>query len=188
MKRNYYYTVCSLPAVNFEADRPPVSWTDYLRICAIEVPPAKVELLGRLGLLPREDMLGKHPVLDQWILFEGGLRNALSRLRSQRLELSEETYERAAYPGNFPLEEARKLLGDGTPMETELRIDRMRWNRLEELDHPFEFDLGRLVVYGLKLRVLERRTRFEVKAGESTLGEAVGVPGTKDHGFAGRAS
>jgi len=187
--RNYYYTVCSLPQLLFEPSSSPLSWSEFLRLCGIEVPARRMEVLHSLGLLPSEQLRGRHPVLDSWVSWEGGLRNALSRIRARRSELPEDEFSRAAYPMNFPTEEAEAVMNASTPLEAEMHLERVRWDRLDALDLAEDFSLGRLIVYGLKLRLLERRGRFDRKTGESVLGEATDIsPGSAATGVGGRSS
>ena len=59
----------------------------------------------------------------------------------------------------------KEALSAGTPKAVETALDRRRWSYLEELETGTQFDLGRLIVYRLKLLLLERKSQFRPEPG-----------------------
>ncbi|MCK7479647.1 MAG: DUF2764 domain-containing protein [Candidatus Moduliflexus flocculans] len=58
------------------------------------------------------------------------------------------------------------------PLEGELVIEREKWAYVERLESGHYFDLEALTAYALKLRILERKARFEAERGEASYGAA----------------
>ena len=67
----------------------------------------------------------------------------------------------------------KEALGAGTPLAVETALDRRRWSCLEELETGTQFDLGRLVVYRLKLLLLERKNRFRPEPGRESFTQGI---------------
>ena len=85
--------------------------------------------------------------------------------RAQRLGLSPDPFLRnAPFFAGLPAL-AREALGAGTPKAVEMALQRRRWSVLEELETGTQFDLGRLIIYRLKLLLLERKGQFRPKPG-----------------------
>jgi hypothetical protein len=77
---------------------------------------------------------------------------------------------------------AAEAAGMINPLEAERLLNRARWQFLEELEVGHYFDVERLVIYSLKLQLLERialhdqekgREQFEVVFGK--LNEKIGA-------------
>ncbi len=49
----------------------------------------------------------------------------------------------------------------GTPLEVEMDLLELRWNRVEDLEVGHHFDIGRLVLLLLKLQLGQRLARFD---------------------------
>ena len=64
---------------------------------------------------------------------------------------------------------AKAILALDSPRAADEELDRVRWRVLEELAFGHYFDVETLVVYLLKLRILERRARFDAAAGAALL-------------------
>ena len=55
------------------------------------------------------------------------------------------------------------------PLEAELYLDRIRWEKLEELEKNHYFDITYLVAYALKLQILERWDRINSIGGDEAM-------------------
>ncbi len=166
----YYYLVASLPLLLFD-DPPPLSSQAWLDLCREQVSPSEHSLLLRVGsgdLAPRP---GDHDVWQAYSSWETALRNELTLLRAQRLGLDPEPFLRSApFYADLPAI-AREALDAGTPKAAETELDQRRWSRLDELESGTQFDLGKLIVYRLKLLLLERKARFRPETGQRAFAE-----------------
>jgi hypothetical protein len=166
----YYYLVASLPMLFFD-DPPPLASQAWLDLCREQVSPHDHSLLSRVGFDALDPRPGDPDVWQAYSAWETALRNELILLRAQRLGLDPEPHLRRApfYPGLGAF--AREALDAGTPKAVETALDYRRWSRLDELESGTRFDLGKLVVYRLKLLLLERKARIRPEAGARMFAE-----------------
>ena len=64
-------------------------------------------------------------------------------------------------PTSFPL----SIIKEGNPLEIELKFMQRRWAFIDELEREHHFDLGMLVLYYLKLQLLQRYFIFNKEEG-----------------------
>ena len=166
----YYYLVASLPLLRF-TDAPPFSSRTWLEKCREQVAENDFALLARIALDKLELRRGDHALWQAYSAWETALRNELARQRAQRLGVDAEPFLRDApfYSGMSAL--AKEALGAGTPRAVENELDLKRWSYLEELETGTRFDLGQLIVYRLKLLLLERKNRFQPKTGRESFAQ-----------------
>ena len=155
----------------FFADAPPFSSRDWLELCREQVAADDHELLARIGLNALTPRPGDHDLWRAYAAWETALRNELTLQRAQRLGISPDPFLREApFYSGLPLM-VRETLDAGTPKAVEMALDRRRWSTLEELETATQFDLGRLIVYRLKLTLLERKNRFRSKPGREAFAQ-----------------
>ena len=162
----YFYTLSSLPMLRFEMEKP-LPLDEFLSRCRVEMGEGEYKVLLSASIHP----IGLHepadPTLKRWWNWERTLRNELARLRAQRKGLDPERFLKPADWQVGPAEIAREALTRDDPLQTEEFLDRARWSFLGELEAGHFFDLGRLIVYFLRLQILHRRAFFNREAGTS---------------------
>lgn len=160
----YYYLVASLPLLFF-ADSPPFKSQAWLDLCREQVSEDDYALLSRITFNELTPRPGDHAVWQAYSSWETALRNELARQRAQRLRLSPDPFLRDApfYSGLPAI--VKEALNAGTPKAVETALDGRRWSYLEELETGTQFGLGHLIVYRLKLLLLERKNRFRPEPG-----------------------
>ena len=94
-------------------------------------------------------------ILRRYKDFEKTLRQALVLFRQANKEEAE--YKPSGVLGPHTLE--------GTPLEIEVKLLLRRWKFIEELEAEHYFDLEFLILYYLKLQILERLSRFDKEKG-----------------------
>jgi len=152
----HYFLVAALPMLFFDND-PPLSLKSFLAFCHEQLRPADYNslLAARLDE-PKADLVDMQPWRD-WCARETALRNELIRVRAARLNVEPERYLR---PADFRAEAraaVKSAFQEGNPRQFERALDQARWRFLEELEIGHHFDLARLVLYSLKLQLLEKR-------------------------------
>jgi hypothetical protein len=152
----YYYLVATLPMLFYESERSP-SREEFLELCRTQVSQADFRVLAEAGLLVRGEQASGCAVLDKWRSWESGLRNELVKLRARRKGIEPaghlvEAEEQLGLP-----EIARQALSETSPLAAEEVLNRARWEYLDQLETGHYFDLARLVLYALRLQLLERR-------------------------------
>jgi hypothetical protein len=157
MSAYYTYLISSLPMLNLSA-KAPFSLDDFFSKCKNLIPEKELELLRHICgadsyALDAQGM----DSLKQWINFEVALRNELVRARASRKKIDPIKFLRL--PDSVQMEISHlAMTAYRSPaiLEGEKILDQGRWNFLEFLSLGHYFDFDYLLIYGLKLKILER--------------------------------
>jgi len=170
----YYFTVASLPLLRLE-EPPELTLERFLEMCEPWLSPSDYRMVLEARLDDPADGGTASQVLRQWRAWERALRNALVLIRAQRLDQDpfEHLTEAPYVFGVAAL--AQEALAAGNPLEAEETLLRARWSILEELESGHFFDADRLVVYSLKLQLLQRRALLEAERGRERFGSVFGT-------------
>ena len=168
MSGGYYFLVASLPRLQFGA-APPLTREQFLDRCAGQMSAAQDRMLAGIDLFQTQPAKTGLALLDRWHERERALRNALAVVRAQRLGVAAAPYLRNFRQDPSLAEIAQRLLMLDSPLAADEELDRLRWRFLEELAFGHYFDLETLVIYRLKLHLLERRARFNPTVGAALL-------------------
>ncbi len=150
----YVYLISSLPTLHFEG-KPPFSFETFLSKCSEFIPQKDLEVLKSL----RSEGLSqpKSQTIRKLSGFETLLRNELVNLRAVRKKITPEKYIRPnGYAGISIYHIAVAAQRNPSPLEAEKALDQARWNFLDELSFGHYFDPDFLIIYALKLLILER--------------------------------
>lgn len=180
MSGGYYFLVASLPALNLDAP-PRLTPQQFLNRCAEHLPAAHYRILAEVELFQRPPAKTGRALLDRWHDRERALRNALAIARAKRLEVEATAYLRNFQQDRALAELAKRLLTLDSPLVADEALDRVRWSFLEELAFGHYFDLETLVIYLLKLKILERRTGFDRATGAALLDRILAQGAERGH-------
>jgi hypothetical protein len=150
----YYYIIAQLPLLAF--DRPALmsieafldeakkwlSHKDFMFLSGIRYDYTRLEKRG-----PR--------AWRDYLRFEYRFREDIASWR-QFQEKGEE-YKPAAFP--------QSLVQEGNPLDVEKKLLKWRWQYIETIEKDHHFDLEYLVLYFLKLHILERLSLFDGEKG-----------------------
>ncbi len=156
MNQQYYFLCASLPMLAF-GSKPPMSNEDFVKQSTGNVTVKDSGILLSARLLPEKKIKKSHPALKVWAGFETMLRNEMVNFRAKKLGKDPLDYFRGEYvPAPNLTRIVLEASGEETPLEVERRIDTARWEKLEEIQQQHFFDLQFLVVYFLKLQILNK--------------------------------
>jgi Protein of unknown function (DUF2764) len=173
MPAYYTYLISSLPMLNFST-RAPFSLEDFFAKCKNLIPENELEIL-RSVCQQEGYFLNTQGVasLEQWANFEIALRNELVRARATRAKIDPLKFLR--FPDSPQAETSHLAMlayRSTSILEAEKILDQARWSFLEALSFGHYFDFDYLLVYGLKLKILERWDKIQ-KADKEHLLNAV---------------
>lgn len=166
----YYYLVASLPMLLFDA-APPLASRAFLESCREQASAEDHALLSRVSLDAPAWEGGDPAAWQAYAQWETALRDELAVQRGQKLGLDPEPFLRPAPFAAGLAASVKEALAAGTPLDVEAALDRRRWSRLEEIEAGTQFDMGRLVVYRLKLQLLERRAGLRLEPAHPAFAE-----------------
>ncbi|MFH0917590.1 MAG: DUF2764 family protein [Candidatus Omnitrophota bacterium] len=174
MPAYYTYLISSLPMLNFSA-KVPFSLEDFFTKCKNLIPEQE---LGVLRSICQEDScsLGEQSMdsLKQWVNFETALRNELVRARAARKKIDPLKFLRLPDSPQAEISHLAMAAYRSTSiLEAEKILDQARWNFLEALSFGHYFDFDYLLIYGLKLKILERWEKIQTAEKEHLLNAAL---------------
>jgi len=162
MPSYYTYFISSLPMLQF-GNPPGLTLNDFLSRC-VEFIPGRDAALIKEALSPDGYALNAFgPVtLLKWREFDLALRNELVKARALRKKVDPAGFLRNDTHFDMNITHiAQAALRHTSILEAERYLDLERWKALDEISRGHYFDLDFLLVYGLKLAILERWVKIE---------------------------
>jgi len=159
----YTYLISSLPMLNFAA-KTPFSLEVFFAKCKGLIADTNLEIL-RNACSKDIDFLNMTAKgrLKEWVNFEVALRNELARIRARGKKIDPAKFIRLPDYPQFQI--SRVALAaqrhSAYVLEAEKILDQERWDFLEQLSFGHYFDFDFLLIYALKLKILERRDQIE---------------------------
>ena len=182
MENQYYYLVSSLPSL-FLHETPPIRKDDFLAICKRYVTKSDFVLLESVTLFDSRENETPSVALRSFYNFEYRLRNALSRLRSQKLNINRDEFVRNDMPDDLSMPLAEEAFHAASPLMAEEILNKARWRYLDDLEFGHYFDSEKVVIFFIKLQILERIYLFNTQRGREKLDALVDLKQVQKHYF-----
>jgi hypothetical protein len=174
MPAYYTFLIASLPMLNLSA-KAPFSLEDFLVKCKNLIPDKELEILLQACRQDAYALGRQSPVsLKKWAEFEIALRNELARSRAARRKVDPLKYLRLPDSPQAQISHLAAIAYRSTSiLEAEKILDQSRWSFLEDLSFGHYFDFDYLLIYGLKLKILERWDKIQKSDKEHLFNAAV---------------
>lgn len=173
--RQYYYLIASLPFLEFGI-KPPILYRDFLAFSREQLSESDMKILKEATIEPSGDVKGVMSALKEWNIFDMTLRNEIARQRASKMSKEPEKYIRGEnHQDPFLAQSAHWAISQESPIEAERFLDKIRWEKIEELARGHYFDMDFLITYALKLQILERWERINREGGMEVLQDLVTV-------------
>jgi hypothetical protein len=172
--------VTSLPSLYLDTP-PPIRKEDFLAMCKRYVKKSDFDMLRSVQLIDAKQKEIPSGVLGDFLNFELRLRNALAILRSQRLGIEIEdsvSYDTSDHEQILLAEEAFHA---PSPLKAEVILNKARWRYLDEIEFGHYFDMEKLIIFFIKLQMLERIALFDAERGLMTLQSILNLEQVKAH-------
>lgn len=144
--------------------KPPFTFEKFIAFCRGLIPESDIEMINSSTVSYREGLLADSGIttLKKWHNFEKALRNELVKIRASRKHIDPVKYLRGdGYAEPYIAHIALNAYRNPSILEAERSLDQERWRFLDELLGGHYFDLDCLIVYALKLLLLERWGRIK---------------------------
>ncbi|MCA9400101.1 MAG: DUF2764 family protein [Candidatus Omnitrophica bacterium] len=180
MSNKYYYFAASLPSISFES-KMPFLMEDFLSDCE--------------RLLTQDDYLllryvlsggcGQKKVInaaaEKWLAFEKAFTNEMVIGRAQELKKDPSDYLHGTRDASPQLTDAvlQAVKCEG-PLVAEKILDQVKFTFLEDLEIEFFFSIENIIIYALKLKILDRYRLFDGDDGENLFNEITGLVAVTD--------
>jgi len=179
MDRSYYYLCASMPMLTF-GTKPPMSDEDFIACCSEHLRDSDLRVLKKSVLAPESDIGRSQTVLKSWNDFEVSLRNEIVISRAKNMRKDSADYIRGEYVHESRLAALiTEAVGERTPLEVEKRMDLARWDKLEDIGREHYFDLSFLIVYYLKLQLVNKWYNIVTEKGEEILEKLLNPEGVE---------
>jgi len=138
----------------------PIVYSDFIEQCSQQLSENEIDFLKE----------GKVSLLKKWKIFDTSLRNELVRIRAVKKSKDPNNYLRVSEGIDpFIASLAHWAANQDSPMEAEKYLDKIRWEKIEEIKSGHYFDMEYLAAYGLQLQILERWDRINSGDGMKIL-------------------
>lgn len=164
----YYYLVASLPLLAFE-NNPPFDSQTFLDLCQQQISAVDFDILGKVNIFLPEWSTKDHDIWQKYASWETALRNELVLQRVQRLNVGPDPFIKPAPYFSTIVGIVKDALSTANPKATEISLDRQRWLFLDDLQNGTLFSLGFLIIYRLKLMILERKSSRNFELGKDSF-------------------
>jgi hypothetical protein len=175
LMKNFYYLVSSLPSLKWN-EKAPMSAQNFVSSCLMWLSKEENKLLNDISLMPSKTGMKECPsvpsALLQWNDWECALRNGIVHFRAREKQRSPEkyiAYQKNVYSGLDSL--VQNSFSSSSPLEKEKILDQARWKKLEELSSLHQFNFEFILIYKLKLLILEKWNLLDKTIGESKFME-----------------
>jgi hypothetical protein len=160
----YYYLVATLPFLFYDTEKLlPVD--GLLDLCRQHVSPGHFRLLSSAATADLRPSVPSCRTLDLWRGWEASMRNELARLRAKKRGFEAEQYLVDATENMDAQQAAREAFDQESPLEAEDALNRARWTYLDGLEVGHYFDIDKILVYALRLQILQRKALFDAQKG-----------------------
>lgn len=172
MKEQYYYVTTSLPSLSLSEELP-IRKDDFLANCEKYLKKTDFNILESVGLFDVEKEEAPLDIVRRFFGWERGIRNALVRLRAEGLGLEPDEFVRGEIVDHSQTLLAEEAYNADSPLVSEGILNKARWRYLDELEFGHYFDIERLVIFFIKLQILERISSFDAEEGRESLNAVV---------------
>jgi hypothetical protein len=173
MSGHYIYLMSSLPMLHFGM-KPPFSFEKFLQTCHGIISDSDITILKTASQTGEYGYECAQPTLKKWRTFDITLRNELVKMRAARKRLDPLKYIRSG-GDTEPAITHIALHARRAPsiLEAEKILDRERWRFLDESSVGHYFDIDALIIYAIKLLILERWGKINTLDKSRTLDEVL---------------
>ena len=179
MKEQYYYVITSLPYLSLSEELP-IGKGDFLANCEKCLKKPDYDILESVSLFDVENNEAPLDIIRRFFKWERGVRNSLVRLRAKSLSIEPDEFVRDEIVDHSQAHLAEVAFNADSPLMAEEIFNKARWRYLDELEFGHYFDIERLVIFFIKLQILERISSFDAGKGMERLNAVVsqGAPDT----------
>jgi hypothetical protein len=150
----YYYLVAELPTLFFGKETT-ISIDKFLEEAHNWMDARDYQVLSQVDMNKSDPQKKINKVYDNFRLFENKIMTDIALWREAQKR--DQEYK----PANFPV----SMIKEGSPLEIEIRFMEMQWQFIDEMEREHHFDLGFLILYYLKLQILQRYFTFNKEQG-----------------------
>ncbi len=167
----YYFEISYLPYLAYDAENF-MSLEEFKELCRNRCAKNHYSIIENTDIHKYEADAPTCESHKKWIDREVNLRNELVKLRAAKKGTDPTDYMRETpeYPDILDIQNiAQEAFSQDSPLTAEDVLNRARWDFLDEIEKYHYFDIEKLVVYYLKLQILDRKNNFNRDVGKENF-------------------
>ena len=161
---NMVYLMTSLPSLSF-GQIPPITIDEFNDDAKKQLSARHFKALESIDIHKLNTKVGVKRISS----FINTIKEDLSEVRNAKMQ------NRQAQPERLP-----KTALKGNPLEREMNIMRWQWEELNDIENGKTFTLTEVLVYKLKLQIIERLYSFDENKGAEVLASVVNPAKNKE--------
>jgi hypothetical protein len=150
----YYYFVAQLPML-FYGREAGMTINGFLDEAKKWLSSKDYNTLSQLNLGTMTSEIMGNSVVKQYTSFEASLRKEIVSWRKARLR--DLDYKPESIPAS--------VLKEGNPLDVEVKLLQLKWDLMDQIEREHHFDIGFVILYYLKLQILDRLFTFNKEEG-----------------------
>ncbi|MBQ4479327.1 MAG: DUF2764 family protein [Victivallales bacterium] len=178
MPLDLFYFISTLPGLKSTGEGA-FRLAEFFAACRTALSARDFSLLESLSLCPPGDWRKAaqgNAVISEWYSWQTAMRNAIVSFRARALKKEgakflREEGEGGGFTGDLKRLEA--VLEEKTAWKRQQGWEALQWSKLDELEPMTHFCFDALVVYTLKMLLLESRRNYSAEAGRKVFEEIV---------------
>lgn len=169
----YYYFIPSLPMLFFHHGQPPISHSSFLEDCARLLEKSEYEQIYEARLCPTQSRHTKNSTFKKWLHASCAIRNEMVKIRAKRLNVDQNQYLKREFSDPIYTKQVEEAIDEFTPLRVEHHLMELQWTILDDLQSGHQFDIDFLIVYSIKLELLERKASFNYEIGKKIFEDII---------------
>ncbi len=157
----YYYFASTLPMLDMTKEAP-ISYSGFMAAAKDNLSARDYRDLEKAVLSPSGDS-AKLPVVRSWQEYVGKIRRMMNSMRAQKLGFP--GYERKESGDRLLEEKIRRIIEDLDPLQAERAVLSLYFDFLSSEEGGSPFSSRALMIYALKLQLIERSSSFSEEKG-----------------------
>lgn len=141
----------------------PFTTKEFLELCSSQLSPKDFSSVEQVKITGNGEPL--HPVIIQWNTFKSSLTDDMASVRAERIGRDQDRYAVQFREVPATLDMVKRAAGASDPLEASRLLLAAEWNYAEELGVGHTFDVVKIMIYFLKLQLLERKSYWSRELG-----------------------
>lgn len=160
----YYYFIASLPTLYIDKE-PPLSYESFLERAREQVSKRDFEDLKLVTFKAEGD--AKLPLVKEWESFIYKINEYMTEARARKLSLDDKEYKSRADHDKALEDRVNQIVELDNPLEAERALLALYFDFLSTRESYDPFSSRSLMIYGLKLQIIERSAAFSQDKGRA---------------------
>jgi hypothetical protein len=165
MHRSYYYLTASLPYLFFGREMP-IAIETFFDECAKWLSGEDLKILQEFRVDNTEENKRDSTLVLGWKRFNKEIKEELAK---------EKALKKNKTAGKSSSTYVSEIYDEKTPLLMEERYEKIRWTFIEQQEFHYGFDVNWLLIYLVKLRILERLAQFNKVKGMYNFEKACSI-------------